>query len=156
MKGNERILATLNALLADELTAINQYMVHSELCSNWGYERLHEAVEKRAFTEMRHAERLIERIIFLEGQPIVSRLNPISIGSDVPAQLRNDLQAELGAVKSYNEGIALAVEVADNGTRELLESILKDEEDHVDWIEAQMDQIEQMGIQSYLSQQMRS
>mgnify|MGYP005855270101 CR=1 FL=1 len=152
MKGNEKVIDTLNALLADELTAINQYMVHSEMCANWGYERLHEAVEKRAITEMRHAEKLIARIVFFEGRPIVSRLNQISIGAQVDAQLANDLAAELGAVKAYNEGIALATGVGDNGTRELLESILKDEEDHVDWIEAQIDQIEQMGIQNYLAQ----
>ncbi len=153
MKGNEQIIETLNALLADELTAINQYMVHSEMCEDWGYERLHEAVETRAITEMRHAEKLIGRIIFLEGKPTVSVLNPISIGSDVEAQLRNDLAAELGAVKAYNDGIRLAVEVADNGTRELLESILTDEEEHVDWLEAQLDQIKQMGIQNYLVEQ---
>lgn len=155
MRGNEKIIATLNSLLADELTGISQYMVHSELCANWGYERLHEAVEKRAVTEMRHAERLIARVIFLEGNPTVSKLNQISVGSDVGAQHKNDLAAELGAVNAYNEGVALAVEVGDNGTRELLESILKDEEEHVDWIEAQLDQIEQVGIQNYLAQQIR-
>ncbi len=153
MKGNEKILETLNALLADELTAINQYMVHSEMCANWGYERLHEAIEKRAFTEMRHAEKLIARILFLEGRPVVSKLNPISIGPEVEAQHKNDLLAEEGAVKAYNEGIRLAVEVGDNGTRELLESILTDEEDHIDWIEAQLDQIKQMAIQNYLVEQ---
>ncbi len=153
MKGNERMLGTLNALLADELTAINQYMVHSEMCADWGYERLHEAVEQRAMTEMKHAEKLIARIIFLEGKPIVSKLNPIHIGEDVEAQLKNDLEAEYGAVKAYNEGIALAVEVGDNGSRELLESILVDEEEHVDWLEAQLDQIAQMGIQNYLVEQ---
>src|SRR3972149_4354429 len=122
MKGNEKIIATLNTLLADELTAISQYMVHSELCANWGYERLHEAVEKRAITEMRHAESLIGRVIFLEGNTIVSKLNQVSVGSDVEAQLKSDLAAELGAVKSYNEGVALAVGAGDNGTRALLES----------------------------------
>lgn len=155
MRGNEKIIATLNSLLADELTGISQYMVHSELCANWGYERLHEAVEKRAVTEMRHAERLIARVIFLEGNPTVSKLNQISVGSDVGAQHKNDLAAELSAVNAYNEGVALAVEVGDNGTRELLESILKDEEEHVDWLEAQLDQIEQVGIQNYLAQQIR-
>jgi bacterioferritin len=153
MKGNEKILETLNALLADELTAINQYMVHSEMCEDWGYEQLHEAIEQRAITEMRHAEKLIGRILFLEGTPIVSQLNKISIGAKVEAQHRNDLAAELDAVKAYNAGIQLAVEVSDNGTRELLESILKDEEEHVDWLEAQLDQIEQMGVQNYLVEQ---
>ena len=153
MKGNETILTTLNDLLADELTAINQYMVHSEMCSNWGYEKLHDAIEKRAFTEMRHAEKLIERILFLEGTPIVSQLNKINIGSKVEAQFARDLDAELGAVSQYNQGIRLAVEMNDNGSREILEDILRDEEDHVDWIEAQLDQIDQMGIQNYLVEQ---
>lgn len=153
MKGNEQIIAELNALLADELTAINQYMVHSEMCANWGYERLHQAIEKRAIEEMKHAEALIGRVIFLEGKPIVTNLNPISIGPDVESQHKNDLAAEEAAVKAYNAGIRLATEVGDNGTRELLESILKDEEVHVDWLEAQLDQIEQMGIQNYLVEQ---
>ena len=100
MEGNEKVLETLNALLADELTAINQYIVHSEMCANWGYERLHEEIEKRAITEMKHAESLIERILFFEGKPIVSKLNPIHIGPDVEAQHRTDLEAELGAVSN--------------------------------------------------------
>ncbi len=153
MKGNEKILVRLNDQLSDELTAINQYMVHSEMCDNWGYQRLHKAIEERAITEMKHAERLIARILFLEGTPIVSKLNPLHIGGDVEAQHKNDHNAELTAVKGYNEGVRLAVEVGDNGTRELFESILKDEEDHVDWIEAQLDQIIQMGIQNYLVEQ---
>ncbi len=153
MKGNDKVIEALNEMLADELTAINQYMVHSEMCANWGYEKLHEAIEKRAITEMRHAEKLIGRIIFLEGRPIVSKLNPIHIGGDVESQLRNDLASETGAVKMYNDGIRLAVEVGDNGTRALLEGILHDEEDHADWLEAQLDQIAQMGIQNYLVEQ---
>jgi len=153
MKGNEKIIERLNALLADELTAISQYMVHSEMCANWGYERLHKAVEKRAIDEMKHAEKLIGRAIFLEGKPIVSDLNKINIGPEVEAQIKNDWAAEDGAVKAYNDGIRLAAEVGDNGTRELLESILKDEEAHIDWLEAQLDQIKQMGIQNYLVEQ---
>ncbi len=153
MKGNDRIIATLNALLADELTAIHQYMVQSEMCDNWGYERLHKAIEQRAIGEMKHAVKLIGRILFLEGTPDVSKLNQIDIGADVATQHKHDWNAEQGAVKAYNEGIHLAVEVADNGTRELFESILKDEEDHIDWIEAQLDQIQQMGIQTYLTEQ---
>jgi bacterioferritin len=153
MKGNDRIIEKLNDLLADELTAINQYMVHSEMCENWGYGRLHEKAEKRAMTEMNHAEKLIERILFLEGMPVVSVLKKISIGKDVEAQHRNDRAAEEDAIASYNDGIRLAVEVGDNGSRELLESILRDEEDHIDWLEAQLDQIEQMGIQNYLVEQ---
>lgn len=150
MKGNDRIIERLNALLVDELTAINQYIVHSEMCANWGYERLHEANEKRAIEEMKHAERLISRIIFLEGQPMVSRLNPVHIGADVAAQLNYDRSAEEGAIKIYNDSVRLAAELGDNGTRELLEDILKDEEDHIDWLEAQLDQIQQMGLQNYL------
>jgi bacterioferritin len=153
MKGNDRIIAKLNDLLADELTAINQYMVQSEMCDNWGYEKLHKTIEKEAIDEMKHAEKLIGRILYLEGMPIVSKLNAIHIGGDVPTFLQNNWNAEAGAVKAYNEGIRLAVEVGDNGTRDLLESILKDEEGHVDWIEAQRDQIQQMGIAPYLSEQ---
>ena len=153
MIGNPQIIERLNALLADELTAINQYIVHSEMCSNWGYGKLHAKIEARAITEMKHAEKLISRIIFLEGVPIVSNLKKIHIGADVKTQHSNDLQSEYTAVKGYNEGIRLAVELGDNGTRELLEGNLTDEEDHIDWIEAQLDQIEQMGIQNYLVEQ---
>jgi bacterioferritin len=154
MKGNDRTIERLNAMLADELTAINQYMVQSEMCANWGYEKLHKAIEKRAIQEMKHAEALIGRLLFLEGTPIVSKLNKINIGGDVETQHKNDWAAEEGAVKAYNEAIRLAVEVGDNGSRELFESILKDEEEHIDWIEAQLDQIKQMGIQTYLVEQL--
>ncbi len=153
MKGNEKIVERLNTLLADELTAINQYMVQSEMCANWNYGKLHEAIEKRAIDEMKHAEKLIGRIIFLEGLPTVNKLNKINIGATVEAQHINDKAAEDGAILAYNNAIKLAVEVGDNGTRELLESILKDEEDHLDWIEAQIDQIGQMGVQVYLAEQ---
>jgi bacterioferritin len=153
MKGNERVIAVLNELLADELTAISQYMVHSEMCNNWKYEKLAKVIEERAIVEMKHAEKHIARILFLEGTPIVSKLNKINIGASVEEQLKNDQAAEVGAVKAYNAGIQLAVEVGDNGSRELLEDILEDEEDHLDWLEAQADQIAQMGIQVYLSEQ---
>jgi bacterioferritin len=153
MKGNDQVIATLNSLLADELTAINQYMVHSEICDDWGYERLHGAVEKRAIDEMKHAERLIGRIIFLEGMPVVSDLNPIHIGAAVDAQIQNDWEAEHGAIQAYNEGIRLARDLGDNGSRELMESILRDEEDHIDWLESQQDQIEQIGLSNYLVEQ---
>jgi bacterioferritin len=153
MKGQPKIIATLNSLLADELTAINQYMVHSEMCSNWGYDKLHEAIEKRAITEMKHAEKLIARIIFLEGQPQVSKLKDIHIGANVEAQLKHDIAAEQGAVSVYNAGVKQSAAADDNATREMLESILKDEEEHLDWIEAQLDQVSQMGIQNYLAQQ---
>jgi bacterioferritin len=150
MKGNEKIINILNGFLADELTAINQYIVHSEMCDNWGYAKLHDAVEKRAIEEMKHAEVLIARILFLEGRPIVSGLNKIDIGATVDAQLRNDLDAELGAVKAYNDGIRLCLELGDNGTRELIDANLHDEEVHIDWLEAQLDQIAQMGLPNYL------
>ena len=153
MKGNEKIIEKLNDLLADELTAINQYIVHSEMCANWMYDRLHKADEKRAVDEMKHAEKLIGRILFLEGRPIVSNLKKITIGAEIEAQHKSDRVAEDGAIKSYNDGIKRAVELGDNGTRELLESILKDEEAHIDWIEAQLDQIKQMGLAPYLSEQ---
>ena len=154
MQGSKKIIERLNARLADELAAINQYMVHAEMCDNWGYQKLHDASHGRAVEEMKHAESLIARIIFLEGQPVVSELNKIHIGSDVTAQHKNDLQAEMEAIQVYNKDIRLAVEAGDNGTRELLESILKDEERHLDWLEAQLDQIGQIGIQNYLTEQM--
>jgi len=153
MKGNDKIIEHLNLRLAEELTAINQYMVHSEMCDNWGYERLHQAIEKRAIDEMKHAEKLIARILFLEGRPIVSELNKIHIGAEVPKMHTNDWSAEEVAIKGYNESIRLAVEVGDNGSRELLEEILEEEEVHIDWLEAQLDQIKQMGPQNYLVEQ---
>jgi len=154
MKGNEKVLVKLNELLADELTAINQYIVQSEMCADWGYEKLHNAHEKRAIEEMKHAEKLIGRILFLEGRPVVSNLNKIMIGEEAEEQLKYDWTSEEGAIKAYNDGIRVAAEVGDNGTRELFESILKEEEVHIDWIEAQLDQVKQMGIQNYLVEQL--
>ena len=150
MKGNEKIIAALNDFLSDELTAINQYIVHSEMCANWGYEKLHNAAEKRAIDEMKHAEKLIARILFLEGLPVVSNLKKMNIGATVDAQLKNDWEAEAGAIKAYNDGIKLCLELGDNGSRELIDSNLTDEENHLDWLEAQLDQIKQMGLQNYL------
>jgi bacterioferritin len=124
------------------------------MCADWGYERLHKLIEKRAIDEMKHAEKIIGRVLFLEGLPNVGNLNKINIGSQVENQLANDRSGEHAAIKAYNEAIRLATELADNGTRELLESILKDEENHIDWIEAQLEQIKQMGIQNYLVEQM--
>lgn len=151
MKGNPKLIETLNSLLADELTAINQYMVHSEMCDNWGYEKLHKRFEKRAIDEMKHAEKLIARILFLEGIPVVSNLKKITIGADVPKQLASDHSAEEGAIKAYNEAIQLAGEVGDFATREVLESILQDEDKHIDEIEMLLDQIEQMTIHHFLT-----
>jgi len=151
MKGDAKVLTTLNDLLKDELTAINQYMVHGEMCHQWGYQKLHEHFEKRAMTEMKHAEKLIARIIFLEGKPVVSDLGKITVGPEVPKQFANDLALEMGAVKKYNQAIALCGEVPDFATREILQGILTDEDKHVDEIEEKRDQIDQMGIQMFLS-----
>lgn len=153
MKGNERLLEVLNTLLADELTAINQYMVHSEMCENWGYGKLHLAIRKQAMDEMHHAEWLIERIIFFDGIPTVSRLNTVRIGKSVLEMIMNDSADEEGAVRSYNSAISLAREVEDQATVDLLTRILKMEEDHVDWAEKQQAQIDQMGLENYLLMQ---
>lgn len=153
MKGNKKLIDKLNYLLADELTAINQYMVHSEMCDDWGYEKLHKHFEKRAIDEMKHAEKLIGRILFLEGTPVVSKLGKIEIGEDVPKQLASDHKAEMGAIKAYNEVIILAGEVGDFATRELLENILLDEDRHIDEIEELQSQIEQMTLSIFLTTQ---
>lgn len=153
MKGHADIIKTLNDLLAEELTAINQYMVHSEMCDNWGFEKLHKAIEKQAIDEMKHAEALIARILFLEGSPTVSRLNQINIGKTVGEMLGNDLDAEAHAVKMYNDAVQQAQSLRDEGTRDLLRQILHDEEEHLDWDEQQRDLIEQMGIENYLASQ---
>ncbi len=153
MKGNDKVIEKMNDLLADELTAINQYMLHAEMCDNWGYERLHKMAEARAIAEMKHAEKLIAHILFLEGRPIVSTLKKMNIGADVELQHKSDHGLEREAIRSYNDGVKLAAQLEDNGTRELLESILKDEEAHIDELEAQLDQIRQMGIQNYLAKQ---
>jgi len=154
MKGNPKIINMLNTRLAEELAAVNQYMVHAEMCDNWGYKRLAEAVEKRAIDEMKHAEKLIARLLFLEGTPIVTQLAAINIGADVEKQLSHDQAAEAEAIGVYNESIKLALECADNGTRDLLDAILKEEEEHLDWIEAQIDQIKQMTLPNYLEHQL--
>ena len=153
MKGNEKLLKVLNQLLADELTAISQYMVHSEMCDSWGYEKLHKAIEKQAVDEMHHAEWLIRRIIFLEGTPVVARLNPMKIGKTVLEMVTNDQAAELEAVRAYNAAISVAREAADQATADLLVQILKMEEGHTDWAETQRDQIGQMGLENYLANQ---
>jgi len=151
VKGNDKLLETLNSLLADEMTAINQYIVHAEMCENWGYDRLHDHFEKRAIDEMKHAAKLIGRILFLEGRPVVSELRQIRIGKDVPAQLANDKAAETDAIKAYNDAIGLASQVGDNATKDLLQHILEDEDKHIDQIEERQDQIEHMGLAMFLS-----
>ena len=153
MKGNEKLIGVLNSLLADELTAINQYMVHSEMCANWGYTKLHQAIRKQAMDEMYHAEWLIERIIFLDGVPTVSNLNPMKIGKTVLEMIKNDNVDELDAVHKYNAAIQLGREVDDQGSVELLTKILKMEEGHVDWAEMQRAQVDQMGLENYLVNQ---
>jgi bacterioferritin len=153
MKGNKDLIAVLNSLLADELTAINQYMVHTKMCENWGYSKLHTAIRSQAMDEMHHAEWLIERIIFFEATPTVSKLNPMKIGKTVQEMIGNDNKDELNAVHAYNEAIKLAREVEDQGTADLLTKILKMEEGHVDWAEIQREQIVQMGLENYLVSQ---
>ena len=153
MKGNEKIIKRLNVLLADELTAIGQYMVHSEMCANWRYGKLHNTIRTRAIGEMKHAEKLIERILFLEGTPDVSGMQKVEIGQDVEAQFKNDRNAETIATKAYNDAIRLCYELGDNGTLELLKSILTDEEKHLDWLETQVSLIQQIGNKNYLIEQ---
>lgn len=153
MKGNEKIIRQLNVLLSDELTAINQYIVHAEMCANWGYKRLHEAVQKRAIEEMKHAEKLISRILFLEGIPGVGNLNRIRIGSTVKEQFQNDHDAEKNASKMYNDSIRMAMDLGDNGTADLLRENLLDEEKHLDWLETQLGLIKQIDMKNFLLEQ---
>jgi len=155
MKGHEEVVEHLNARLAEELTAINQYMVHAEMCENWKYARLGDMIQKRAIVEMKHAETLIDRILYLDGRPIVINLNQIIIGPDVEAMHKSDYNLEIGAVEGYNQSIKKARELGDNGTARLLRSILADEEGHIDELEAQFDQIKQTGIENYLAEQIR-
>jgi len=153
MKGNPKVIAELNKALREELTAINQYFLHAEMCENWGYHRLSDFIKKQSIGEMKHAESLMERILFLDGTPSMQPLD-VKIGSTVKAMIENDLALELGAVKMYNDGVALAVREGDNGSRELLEKLVKDEEEHVDFLEAQVHQIKELGYENYLSKQM--
>jgi bacterioferritin len=155
MKGDTKIIDILNDVLTSELTAISQYFVHSEMCENWGYKRLQDRIRKHSIGEMKHAEALIERVLFLDGVPNVQRLGKINIGETVPEQMRVDLQLEIDAVARLNKGIETCREKDDNNSRHLLEEILEDEEEHIDWIEAQHALIEQVGVQNYLAQQSR-
>ncbi len=156
MKGNPKVLKYLNEALKAELTAINQYFLHSSMCKNWGYERMAKKQREEAIGEMKHAELLMDRILFLEGTPNMTDMFPIKIGSDIKQQLENDLGLEMHAVPQLNGGIKTAVEVGDNASRELFEKILVDEESHVDWLEGQLGMIKEMGLELYLSQQMHS
>ena len=154
MKGDAKVIAVLNQVLKAELTAINQYFLHAEMCENWGYEKLAKHTRKESIEEMQHAEKLMEHILFLDGTPNMSDYFKINIGPNVKAQFQNDLQVEFDAVKRLNAGIETCVKVGDNGSRELLEGILTDEEEHIDWLEAQLHAISEMGIDNYLAQQL--
>lgn len=155
MKGDPQIIDLLNRVLTAELTAINQYFIHARMCENWGYERLWKKVRAESIGEMKHADELIERILYLEGIPNLQRLGKVNVGETVAEQLRLDLEVEREAIKMLNEGIALARDAADNGSRELLERILVGEEDHADWLESQLALIDQVGEPNYLAQQIK-
>jgi bacterioferritin len=155
MQGDDRVIEALNEVLTSELTAINQYFIHAKMSANWGYERRAEHLRHESIDEMKHAEQLIERILYFEGTPNMQRLFPVQVGESVQEQLQLDLNVEYEAVPRLNDAIALCVEVGDNGTRELLEEILVSEEEHVDWLETQLETIRQIGIENYLAQQMQ-
>lgn len=149
MKGNPLVLDQLNRALRDELTAINQYFLHSEMSENWGYDRYSKSIKKQSIDEMRHAEALMERILFLDGSPLMEPM-ALTIGKNVKEMIEADLKLELGAVASYNEAIRISVENKDNGSRDLFVKLLKDEEGHVDWLEAQIHKINEIGYERYL------
>ncbi len=154
MRGNDAVIAHLNSALASELGAICQYILHSEMCHNWGYHKLGAYIKKQAIDEMKHAESLVERILFLEGQPNLAVVPPIRLGMNVQAQLDNDLAAELEAVRAYNEAAAACVAAGDNGSRELFEKLVKDEEQHADFLESQISIVKDVGMANFLAQQM--
>lgn len=155
MKGQQPIIDALNQVLTGELTAINQYFIHAKMCRNWGYHRLATYVQKESIDEMKHADKLIERILYLEGVPNVQRLNKVNVGETVPEQLRLDLELEREALPRVNDAIKLARDLNDHGSEELLRNILVSEEEHVDWLEAQLSQVDQLGVANYLAQQIR-
>ena len=154
MKGNQKVIELLNRALREELTAINQYFVHSEMCENWGYDRLSKYIKKQSIGEMKHAESLMERILFLDGTPSMEPMS-LSIGGNVRDMIHSDLKLEIEAVAMYNESVRIATEEKDNGSRDLFVTLLKDEEEHVDWLEAQITLMTQLGEANYLSQQIR-
>ncbi len=155
MKGDKSVIAFLNEVLKAELTAINQYFLHSEMCENWGYERMAKLIKKESIEEMVHAEKLMERILYLDGTPNMSDYFKINVGATVLDQIKNDLELEYSAVKRLNDGIQLCLKMNDGGSRELAEKILSDEEHHIDWLEGQLHAIGEMGIQNYLAQQLK-
>jgi len=155
MKGNPKIIAALNQALREELLAINQYFLHAEMCENWHYTRLSRHIKKESIDEMKHAEALIERILFLDGTPNLTEPMSLTIGANVKAQIESDLKLEIEAVEMYNRFVKLARDEGDNASRELFERLLKDEEGHVDWLEAQVHQMSELGYERYLGQQVR-
>lgn len=156
MKGHDQVIQVLNDVLTAELTAINQYWIHARMCENWGYERLWKKVREESLGEMKHADRLVERILYLEGVPNLQKLGKVNVGQTVKEQFRLDLEVEKAAVKALNAGIETSRSLGDNGTRELLESILEGEEEHANWLEAQLTLIEQVSEANYLAQQITS
>jgi bacterioferritin len=156
MRGNEKVIALLNAALKEELTAVSQYFLHAEMCENWGYGRIAQRTKKRAIDEMKHAEGLIERLLFLEGAPQMAELAPLKVGGSVKPQLENDLAAEVAAIAMYNASANACAAAGDNGSKELFEKLLADEEGHADWLETQLGLIEQLGLQNYLIEQLEA
>ncbi len=155
MKGNPQIIQILNEVLTGELTSVNQYFLAAKICQNWGYQRLYKYLYKESIDEMKHADELIERILYLDGLPNVQKLDKVYTGETIPEQLKLDLQTEIQAVERLNKGIKLARELGDNGSAELLEHILVSEEEHIDWLEAQLELLKQVGEQNYLAQQIK-
>ena len=154
MKGSKKVVELLNTVLTNELVAINQYFLHARMCENWGYERLWHKVRAESIDEMKHADRIIERILYFDGFPNLQRMGKINIGETVHEQLKVDLELEKRAIPVLNEGIELCRAEGDNGTADLLEDILEDEEEHANWLEAQLTMIEQVGLANYLAEQM--
>jgi bacterioferritin len=156
MKGKAEVLDVLSDMLKEELAAINQYILHAEMCENWGYKRLSDFIKKQSIGEMKHAEHIIERILFLEGMPKMDEMGKLKIGKDVPQQLENDLALEKGAVAAYNQAVETCRKFGDNATADFFKEILKDEEEHVGFLETQLGLIKQLGLQNYLGQQMEA
>ena len=156
MKGHRDVIEALKGILTNELTAVNQYFLHARMCRDWGYDKIGEKIYQESIDEMKHAKELIDRILFLEGVPNVQKLHALKIGKDVKEQLQSDLALEQKAIPDLKEAIEICNQVKDHGTRELLEHILVSEEEHVDWIESQLNVIEEVGIENYLSQQIKT
>jgi len=155
MQGKPKVIAELNRALKEELTAINQYFLHAEMCENWHYDKLGDFIKKQSIDEMKHAEALIERILFLDASPNLTELMKLTVGQNVKEQIESDLKLEIDAVALYNNAIRIAREEGDDASRDLFARLLKDEEEHVDWLEAQLYQMKEIGYERYLSQQIR-